>query len=779
MMRKCRLVLPLMLLLAACQPLKYVPAGEALLDRVTIVSEKGLPATSVIENYLHQEPNDRFLGLLRLNLGWYNLSGADSSRYFNRLFRKLGEPPVIYDEVLTDRSRQAMRRFLMSKGYLNATVDTSVSIVKGKANVTYTIHGRQPYLIRSYSFGEGRDSIRSTIQASLDNTLIKPGNPLDSKVLDEERARVVRLLQRKGHYSINKESFFFRVDSAYGDHTADVRLGLRPWQVIDSIQTGQGQPMDPTSMHPLYAVDRIYFMMDVPMSSYIRLSEQQGGGQNAAPFDVADYDTLQMGPYHIVYRGRPFVDPEVLIDNCRILPGQPYDIQEEERTYSRMNALQLIKYTNIRFRENGRTSGRERGMDAFVVVTPNKKQRFTADIEGTNTAGDLGVAGSLSFSNRNLFHGAEMLQANFRGAYEALSANFSNDYTELGGELSLELPDFRMPFLSADFKRRVDANTEFALSYQNMSRPEFLRTIASASVRYNWSKGMLRQTLDLIDLSYVYMPRVDSTFKARYLTGSSYLRYSYEDHFILRSGYSFSYSSAAPSETKRTYYTVRGSLESAGNVLYAGYSLLKAPKDGDSYTIGNINFAQYLKGEFEYARSVVVNSRNRLAYRAGLGVACPYGNSRILPFEKRFFSGGANSVRGWSVRTLGPGTYQSGSSIDFMNQSGDLKLDLGIEYRSKLFWKLESALFADMGNIWTLRSYAGQPGGQFNATSFYNDLAGSTGLGLRADFSYFLLRLDLGMKVYDPSLVGRDRWRVLSIDSYDDFAVHLAIGYPF
>ena len=762
-----RLLLPLVLLMAACQPLKYVPAGEHLLDKVEIRSEKHLPSTTTIKNYLYQEPNDRFLGLISLNLGWYNLSGPDTSKYINRLLRNMGEPPVLYDEMMTERSRQAMRRFLMSKGYLNATVDTAVQYDNGKVTVTYTLKGHQPYRIRSYNFEGSPDSISKPIFEAMPNALIKPEALLDSKMLDDERSRVTRLLQRQGHYSINKDYFFFRVDSTYGNHYADVRLGIRPWA-----------PDSPALMHPRHRVDRLFFMMDVPMSSYIRLSDQQGGS-GSATFDVADYDTLQMGNYAIVYRGKPFVNPDVLIQNCRIRPGQLYDIQEEERTYARMNALQLIKYTNIRFRENGSGTGRERGLDGYIVLTPNKKQRFTADLEGTNTAGDLGVAGSLSFSNRNLFHGAEMLQANFRGAYEALSANFSNDYTELGGELSLVLPDFRMPFLSADFKRRVDANTEFALSYQNMSRPEFLRTIASASVRYNWSKGMLRQTLDLIDLSYVYMPRVDSTFKARYLTGSSYLRYSYEDHFILRTGYSFSFSSAAPGVTNRSYYTIRGSLESAGNTLYAAYSLLNAPKTGDSYTIGNINFAQYIKGEFEYAKSAVLNSRNRLAYRAGLGIAMPYGNSRILPFEKRFFSGGANSVRGWSVRTLGPGTYKGGSSIDFMNQSGDLKLDMGLEYRSVLFWKLESALFADLGNIWTLRNYSGQPGGQFNPADFYKDIAGSAGLGLRADFSYFLLRLDLGMKVYDPSLMGNERWRILSIDQFDDFAVHLAIGYPF
>jgi len=772
---KSWLIWPFFILFAACNPLKYVPEGQYLLNKVELVPEKGLPSKSEIKNYLHQEPNERFLGFINLNLSWYNLSKPDTSKYINRALRNMGEPPVIYDASLAERSRVSMQRFLVSKGYFNALVDTSVEISKRKVKVSYILEGNVPYTIRSYSFEGTSDSVGCFIQDGMAGALLRPGNLLDSKVFNEERIRLTQLLQRKGYYAMNRDFFAFKVDSTHGDHTADVRLTLRSWQPDSA-----GKALAVGNMHPVYRIENIYFMLDVPMSSYIRGSSQSDDQESMAMFDVADYDTLRMGQFLIVYRGKPFVNPDALIQNCRIVPDQLYDIQSEERTYSRMNSLQLMKYTNIRFRERPSQKGKERSLDCYIVLTPNKKQHFSAIIEGTNTAGDLGVAGNLSLTHRNLFHGAEILQANFRGAYEALSASFENDYTELGGELSLVLPDFKIPFLRSDFKRRVDANTELAVSYQNMSRPEFLRTIASSSVRYNWSKGMLRQTLDLVDLSYVYMPRVDSTFKANYLTGTSYLKYSYEDHFILRTAYSFSYSSAAPGVTNRTYYTVRGSIESAGNSLYAIYSLADVPKVDNSYTIGKISFAQYLKGEIEYARSIVLNSRNRLAYRGGIGIAYPYGNSKILPFEKRFFSGGANSVRGWSVRTLGPGTYNSGSSsIDFMNQSGDLKLDMGAEYRSVLFWKLESALFADMGNIWTLRSYSGQPGGQFNFSTFYQELASSLGVGLRADFTYFLLRLDLGMKIYDPSLAGSDRWRILSINNADDFAAHLAIGYPF
>ncbi len=776
MIKKNWLILFVLLTLFSCSPSKYVPEGRYLLDKVKIVTEKELPSRSTLKNYLHQEPNNRFLGLFRLNLGWYNMSGQDTSKFFNRMLRKMGEPPVIFEPALVERSRLSIKRSLVSIGYFDAVVDTAVRYRNNKAKVTYTLHGNQPYIVRSYVYEGSPDSISNLLANSVSGSLLKPGVLLNSRLFDEERGRIVRNLQRQGFYAISKDHIHFKIDSTQGDHTANVRLAIRSWQPDTAVNNGT-RVIPAENMHPLYRIDQIYFMLDVPMSSYIRLGERQNEQGDGALFDVADYDTLSYGQFKIVYRGKPFVNAETLMKNCLIEPSQLYDIVSVERTYSRLSSLQLIKYINIRFSEKPGGTGRERPLDCYIVLTPNKKQRFTVDLEGTNTSGDLGVAGSLSYSHRNLFNGAEMLQMNFRGAYEALSANFNNDYTELGGEVSLFLPNFKIPLLSSDFKRTIDANTELALSYRNMSRPEFLRNIASGAVRYNWSKGMLQQTLDLADLSYVYMPRVDQAFKDRYLTSGSYLRYSYEDHFILRSAYRFSYSSANPGVTNRTYYSVRGSIESAGNSLFAIYSLAGIEQVNNYYVIGKTNFAQYLKGEIEYARSIVINSRNRFAYRGGLGIAYPYGNSRILPFEKRFYSGGANSVRGWSVRTLGPGHYGGGN--DFMNKSGDLKIDLGAEYRSLLFWKLESALFADMGNIWTLRDYSTQPGGQFDFSSLYQDMAGSVGVGLRADFSYFLFRVDVGMKVFDPSLTGSDRWRIRSIDNFDDFALHFAIGYPF
>jgi outer membrane protein assembly factor BamA len=779
-MRKTFLLfLPLALFfLVACNTMKYVPKDEYLLQKVRIISEKGLMNSSELSIYLHQVPNERFLNFLNMNLFFYNLSGADTSKWVNRMFRKLGEAPVIYDAGKNERSRITIENLMVNKGYFNADVQKDVKFRKRKAYVTLKVKGNTPYTIKHYDFIPTKDSISLLIQKAVQSSPIRPGILLSSEKLDEERTRLVHLLQQKGYYALQKDYFSFNVDTTLGTNQANVSLVLKSY-LPDTTVTKIPQKELLNFSHPVYRIRNVYFMLDVPMSNFTRNPSSESGNTGEAVFSVADFDTLTNGAYRTVYRGKPFIAPEALIKNCRIVPGELYDMKTVERTYSRLSSLQYMKYINIRFSDGRADTSSEHPLDCYIVLTQNLKQGIGFDLEGTNTAGDFGVAGNMNYTHRNLLNGSELFEVKVRGAYEALTS-FQNDYTELGGELNLTLPEFRMPFLSAQFKQGVDATTEFTTSYQLMSRPEFERTVASMGVSYNWSRNNLRQTIDLFDLSYVYMPWVDSTFQADYLTNTSYLKYSYEDHFILRTAYSFSYSSAPFGTTSRTYHTWKGSFEAAGNALYAIYTLAGAKKDDGIYKIGNIGFSQYVKGEMEYVKNLTLTSRSRIAYRAGIGLAYPYGNSTILPFEKRFYSGGANSVRGWSVRTLGPGSYDSGSStIDFMNQSGDMKLDLSMEYRGMLFWVLEGALFADAGNIWTLREYSGQPGGQFRFDSFYKQLAGSVGAGVRLVFPYFLIRVDCGMKVYDPSSTLTDHWRIRSIDNWDDFALHFAVGYPF
>lgn len=321
------------------------------------------------------------------------------------------------------------------------------------------------------------------------------------------------------------------------------------------------------------------------------------------------------------------------------------------------------------------------------------------------------------------------------------------------------------------------------------NRPEFNRRVLSAAWRYKWNNKNQRvqHKFDLLEVSYVYMPWISKTFKEQYLDSlgrtNAILKYNYENLLITKLGYTYSFNSLGTRE--QTYgknaYTIRFNVETSGNVLHTISSATGAKKNSDSqYEFLGIAYAQYFRGDFDFSKSIRIDKNNSVAFHSAVGIAYPYGNSNQLPFEKRYFSGGANSVRGWSVRTLGPGSYNNADKgINFLNQSGDIKLDLSLEYRAKLFWKFSGAAFVDAGNIWTIRKYKDQPGGEFRFDKFYEQIAASYGIGLRMDANFFIVRLDGGMKAINPAYDGRGHYPIIHPIFSRDFAFHFAVGLPF
>ena len=311
-------------------------------------------------------------------------------------------------------------------------------------------------------------------------------------------------------------------------------------------------------------------------------------------------------------------------------------------------------------------------------------------------------------------------------------------------------------------------------------RPEFRRRVFSVGWRYKWNNlgHHDRYQVDLLDLNYVSMPWVSETFRREYLDDTSsrnaILLYNYMDLFIMKLGFGYTYNNGI--------YAIKTNVETAGNLLGLAASTFGFHRNASGeYTFTGLAYAQYAKGDVELTRNFLLDSRNQLVFHVGFGIAYPYGNSTVLPFEKRYFSGGANSVRGWSVRSLGPGKYAGeDGKIDFINQTGDMKLDLNMEYRTHLFWKLGGALFVDAGNIWTLREYEEQPGGQFNISKFWNQIAVSYGLGFRFNFDYFIVRFDMGMKAINPAYDNsKEHFPIIYPRLSRDFAFHFAVGLPF
>lgn len=754
-------------LLASCSSTKYVPDGSYLLDEVRIHTDNKEVKPSNLSMYVRQNPNSKWFSLIKTQLYVYNWSGRDSTRWINRTLRKLGDAPVIYSEEETNRTSEEITKAVQNMGYMGASVEPVRQAKKKKMKLVYKVTTGKPYKVHTLKYDIQDSKIEEYIRKDSAATLLSEGMYLDVNVLDAERQRIASKLLQNGYYKFNKEYISYTADTVRDSYLVDLTLHLLPYrQHNDTAQQN----------HRQYTINKVNFITDYNVL--------QASALNSIEVD----DSLHYKGFPIYYKDKLYLRPKVLTNNLRIIPGTLYNEQDVQRTYSNFGLLQALKYTNIRFFEVQQNDSAK--LNAYVMLTKSKHQSVSFEVEGTNSAGDLGAAASVAFQHRNMFKGSEAFMLKLRGAYEAVSglqSGLNQNYIELGAEATINFPRFMFPFLSSDFKRRIRATTEFGLQYNYQIRPEFTRIVASAGWSYKWGVQQRRSQhrIDLLDINYLYMPSIDSTFRKKYLEKDEnyILKYNYEDRFIVRTGYSYIYNSAGKALMNNSgignSYTIRLNFESAGNLLYAVAKLggMKKNASGE-YTLLNIPFAQYLKGDFDFAKNLAIDNRNSLAFHFGAGIAIPYGNATMLPFEKRYFSGGANSVRGWSVRDLGPGSFPGDNN--FMNQSGDIKLDASIEYRTRLFWKFRGALFMDAGNIWTIRDYKDQPGGQFEFNKFYKQIAVAYGLGLRLDLDFFVLRFDGGMKAINPAYEKKkDHYPIIHPKFSRDFAFHFAVGYPF
>lgn len=756
--------------LMSCSVTKHVPDGQYLLDEVTIKSDDNSKLiTSDLMNYLRQVPNHRVLGRLRLQLMFYNISGKDSSKSFNKWIRKVGNAPVLYDESLTEASVSQLRKALMNRGYMhaNVTADTISKKGKKKMKVQYNIHTGEPYYISSLSYNIPNDTLNDLIMKDSTLFILKKGDFFDRNNLELERQQITNRLRNEGYYAFNKDYITFTADTAAGSKDVNVTLNLRP-------------PFKNEKM-PYYGTHKPFFIRNVV---YVTNYDPMITTDNT---NFSAEDTVTYKGIDILYGKEHYLRPSV-IDECNfIAPGHAYQAQCTQKTYEAFGRLGILKFININYRPVGEIDGKV-WLDAYILLTKGKSQSVSFSLEGTNSEGDLGFGVGASYQHRNIGHGSETLNTKFRASYESLSGDLSglinDNYTEYSADVGLLFPKFKAPLLQKSFKQRILATTELATTFSYQKRPEFTRVMAGAGWKYHWTEkdNTMRQTLDLIDLNYVYLPKSKSNFLDS--IPNPLLRYSYEDHFIMKAGYVFYHTNKATNSIfkqrfQQNIYTLRAGIETAGNLLYAFSNMVGQKRDKGTYKIFGISYSQYVKAEVDYTLTHKFNPKHMIAFHVGGGLGVPYGNSTILPFEKRFYAGGANGVRGWSVRTLGPGTYAGNNSVNsFINQCGDIRLDLSLEYRAKLFWVFELGAFVDAGNIWTIRNYENQPGGLFKFNTFWKEIAMAYGLGLRLDFTYFLLRFDLGMKAYNPAM-GEQHWPLTHPNWKRDSAFHFSVGYPF
>lgn len=762
-----------MVFLWNCSSTKHVPDGQYLVDKVSIDIEDSVNiSTTELHNYLRQIPNHKVLGFLKLQLATYNLAGRDSSKWYNKWFKKLGQAPVIYNQELTNISANQLQLAMINKGYFDAkvTVDTITRPSKKKINVKYTIHAGQPHKVASIKYDIPDSTIHDIIMNDSSLFTIKVGDLLNRDNLESERMFISQHLRNNGYFSFSKEYITYIADTIAGSKDVELTMVLNKPTIKHDTTTLIRE-------HEPYFVRNVYFVTNYQPMTEINTSNETN-------------DTIDYKGFKVIYGSDRYINPQALEEKCYIIPKSTFDASSVDRTYESLSRLEILRYINIEMVPVGKNMGFQ-WVDAYIMLSRNKKQSLSFEVEGTNSEGDLGFGLGATYQHRNLSKGSEVLTTKFRMNYESISGNLEgliNDrYTEYAGEVGIKFPKFMSPFLSKNFKQSMKASTEFAISLNYQERPEYTRIIAGGAWKYNWTNRLNteRSTFDFIDINYVYLP--NSTLNFIDEIENPLLRYSYEDHFIMRTGYTYhktnkrtpSISPFSHFTPQTSVYSFRTSAEFAGNLLYAISSLSNQKRDDGVYKIFGIQYSQYFKGEADYMYAINFNPRHSLAFHVGGGIGIPYGNSKVLPFEKRFYAGGANGVRGWNVRSLGPGSYDSRNSVDnFINQCGDIRLDLSLEYRAKLFWLIEGGFFIDAGNIWTIREYENQPGGVFKFNEFYKQIAVAYGAGIRLDFTYFLLRFDLGMKAYNPAQ-NQERWPLIHPKWSRDASFHFSVGYPF
>lgn len=760
----------------ACSSSRYVGEGNYLLDAVSITINDSTHSFDETEmtTYLRQLPNHKMLWSTKFRLGVYNMSGSDTTKWWNRWIRKLGEPPVLYDSVLTTNGKDQLLKAMVNKGFLDSKVivDTTRNDHDRKIKVKYILNPGKPHIVNSINYIFPDSSFRTLVMRDSNKFVVKKGDLLDRALLEKQRELITQSLKNHGYFSFAKEYITFNADTTAGSELVDLTMTLNP--ASKNLQKRE------EGTHDRFRIGRVYIATDFDPITDESLRS------------ISGVDTVSYKDLVIFYGKKHYLRPSVLYENCFLHTGEIYRQRDVDRTYQALSRFNILKFTSIRFIEAG-TVDNERLLDAYILLTPGKSQSIALEVEGTNSEGDLGVAATATYTHRNIGKGSETLTTKLRGAYESLSGNLEgllhDRYMEYSVDFGLNFPKFKAPFLSESFKRRINATTELNVAMTYQERPEYTRIISNAGWSYKWThnRNHNRYIFTPLDINYVYLPESTYNFIDEIAPDNPLLRYSYEDHFIMRMGFSFYHSNKrdqSPIATLRlqnNIYTIRANAEVAGNVLYLLSNIFSHRQDSHNspYKIFGIHYSQYFKINSDFSFLHTFDPRNSIAFHVGAGVGYPYGNSTILPFEKRFYGGGANGVRGWDVRTLGPGSYPGTNSVsDFINQCGDIRFDLSTEYRTKLFWILELGAFIDAGNIWTIHNYSNQPGGMFHFKTFYKQLAAAYGLGIRMDFNYFLIRFDLGMKAHNPAK-GQEHWPLIHPRWGRDRSFHFSIGYPF
>lgn len=751
---------------------KYVPDGKYLLKDASVKIDDKRVSQAKAMAYMQQKPNTKSFGLFKTKLRIYNFSGRDDQKGLNKFIRKLGEAPVIYDSVKTQVTAVQLRRFMENRGFYNSKVRIDKRVKKKNVQISYHIEAGEAKKITQITRSRdslnykviGRENItkelpdksdiRQMLIADRKSSVIREGQLFDIDFLKQEQQRLEQVYKEKGYFFFNENNIHFYVDTTHTTNDVLLHYGLRS---SDSLHMRR------------YKIRKIFVRMDIETA-------------------CDDCDSVKSQIYDnitFLYRGQLNYKPQVLANAIVLEEGAFYDPKKVEETKARISRLQQFHFSNIRFNEYKTT--KDIGLlDCYIYLASSKKQSYGVEATATTNTGDYGFAGTLRYSHKNLFKGAELFTTELSTGVERISGSTFGkfDAREYGIKTTLVTPKFLIPFFKLESWRKKSPNTSFSILFNHSNRPEYLRTITDVNFSYRWaSNPYVTHTVTPLDIGILKV-RADSKFLQN--LNDYYRETSYVDHIITSSRYMFNFNNMGR-ERETTYQRFRFSLETAGNILKGVDKIFNKEKElidantNRAYsTYFDIRYAQYIRSDIDFSYNQFLNNKNTLVYHIFAGVGFPYGNSNVMPFEKMYFAGGPNSMRGWSPRSLGPGVSKTNNPKDRISY-GEVKLEGNLEYRFGVSENLEGAFFIDAGNVWNISDLTKiDKAGKFEIDKFYKQLAVGTGVGLRVNITNIILRFDLGLKVIDPYYDEGQRFVPIKKGwKFTDINFNFGIGYPF
>lgn len=744
-----------------------------------VITEK-IPKRSIYKEEIQalpqQKPNRKTFGIYPIRLGFYNVANSKRENKFRWwLKNKVGEPPVVFDEDRMDRSVLGIKNYMFNKGFLPNEVEAKFKEKNQKVIVTYSVIPDNRFFIGEIVFPNPDNLLYRTILLTEKESLLKKGNPFDINVMDLERKRISDFLRNAGYYYFNKEYLAFDLDSNQTDRTIKIIMTVN-------------EPKNPLE-HIKYDIGNIYVYPDYLIDG----SSTQ-----------LELDTITEGEYHFIYHELKF-KPKVLINGIHFSKGERFKLDDYRNTIRKFGNFETFKFIDIEIRDMTEIKFGKPELDVHIYLTPAKKQSISIDVElnqsfqnNTNfTAAQrnqafTGTALSFTYRNKNLSKGADILEFKVSTSVEF---QFVRDLPPLNNadfiaETNYYLNRFLVPFKLKNVAKSSNVRTRFSFRYNFGRRIPFYSLHSNTfTFGYEWNEtNFKRHIYNPIYINLLLIPQKEPLFEER-LENIPSLARSFEEIIVVGSNYTYLHSNKQ-GDKDRKFFLFRGEVRTSGNLTHALSLLGNIGNDNTKpYTIGNVPYSQFVRLETDFSYHFQFAPHASLVSRINTGGIFSYGNVDFAPFFQQFFAGGPNSIRGFRLRALGPGTYADIENLDnprfFFDQAGDIKIELNTELRFDIYKWFKGAVFADAGNIWLLRDDVDRPGGQFKA-DFMRAFALSAGFGLRLDFNYFVIRTDLAMPIRDPRFIGtNNEWAIRNFSLFDrdwrrqNLILNLAIGYPF